>query len=747
MPSSNVSWGIDIGSAGVKALKLERDGDSVRVTDFVVVPHKKVLSTPDIDPNEAVRLSLGTLMGQYGEDMRGANIVASVAGNSAFARFAKLPPVEPKNVENVVKFEAAQQIPFPIEDVEWDYQLFSSDDSPEVEVGIFAMTRDKVQEKLALWGDAGLSPNAITISPIAAFNAIAFDLGFTPETPGTIILDIGTSSSDLIITERGRVWVRTFPLGGHNFTEAIAEKFQLSYSKAEKLKAEADSSKYKKHVFQALKPILSDLVQDVQRSISYYQDTHPDAKLERLIGIGSTFKLFALRKLLSQQLGIEVFRFERFKQISVDGAGAGDFEAASINLVTAYGLALQGLGETPISANLMPTTVLRESSWKRKTPYFVTAAAILLAAGGVSFVRPFMQSAGIQSASDNREVQEANRIGSQLKNAWETVRNDNQLQTTPINFAQLVDNRGLLTLVNRDVAEMLARARASAGSNEPTQGFIVANLSTDYIAPGQPMTLASSGGGGRPPSGPGGPGGGFGGGGFGGGGSGGGSSGGGGNADAPTAGEFGAVRVSITIETQNQGGLPFFDRTIIAWLRANAERDGVPFSIAVFPNPDEVLRSTRAPSQPAGRPDRPGGGGGPAGGGGPTGGGGFGGPAGGGGGFGGPAGGGGAPSGPAGGGGFGGGGVPPAGPGGGGRPGGGGAGGGNPTDADAIAPLPAPRQRFTGEDQISSYTFSWILNLKDRREGADANNQNDGDSGDDMASGTTPGQPARPEGA
>mgnify|MGYP004448808717 CR=1 FL=1 len=745
MPSSNVSWGIDIGSAGVKALKLERDGDSVRVTDFVVVPHKKVLSTPDIDPNEAVRLSLGTLMGQYGEDMRGATIVASVAGNSAFARFAKLPPVEPKNVENVVKFEAAQQIPFPIEDVEWDYQLFSSDDSPEVEVGIFAMTREKVQEKLALWGDAGLSPNAITISPIAAFNAIAFDLGFTPDTAGTIILDIGTTSSDLIITERGRVWVRTFPLGGHNFTEAIAEKFQLSYSKAEKLKAEADSSKYKKHVFQALKPVLSDLVQDVQRSISYYQDTHPDAKLERLIGIGSTFKLFALRKLLSQQLGIEVFRFERFKQISVDGAGAADFEAASINLVTAYGLALQGLGQTPISANLMPTTVLRESSWKRKTPYFVTAAAILLAAGGVSFLRPFVQNAGITSATANSDVQEAQRIGNQLKSAWETVRNDNQLETSPINFAQLVDNRGLLTLINRDVARMLADAQDEAGSAEPAQGFIVANLSTDYIAPGQPMTLGNSGGGGRPPSGPGG--GGFGGGGFGGGGgapsgpSGGG--GGGANADATQAGEFGAVRVSITIETQNQGGLPFFDRTIIAWLRANAERDTVPFSIAVFPNPDEVLRSTRTPSQPAGRPDRPGGGG-PAGGGGPTGGGGFGGggapsgPAGGGG-----FGGGGAPSGPAGGGGGfgGGGGAPPAGP------GGGGAGGGNPTDADRIAPLPAPRQRFTGEEQISSYTFSWVLNLKDRREGADANDQNDGDSGDDMASGTTPGQPARPEGA
>src|SRR5690606_16956527 len=88
------------------------------------------------------------------------------------------------------------------------------------------------------------------------------------------------------------------------------------------------------------------------------------------------------------------------------------------------------------------------------------------------------------------------------------------------------------------------------------------------------------------------------------GGLGGGAPGGGGQpgGDAPQAGEFGAIRVSITIETQNPGGLPFFDRSIIAWLRDNAERESVPFTIAVLPNPDEVLRATRRPDQPAGRP-------------------------------------------------------------------------------------------------------------------------------------------------
>ena len=64
--------------------------------------------------------------------------------SATFARFVKLPPVEPKKVPEIVKFEAIQQIPFPLDDVEWSYQLFQAPDSPDVEVGILAMRKELV---------------------------------------------------------------------------------------------------------------------------------------------------------------------------------------------------------------------------------------------------------------------------------------------------------------------------------------------------------------------------------------------------------------------------------------------------------------------------------------------------------------------------------------------------------------------------------------------------------------------------
>src|SRR5690606_37028047 len=157
MAASNTSWGIEVGAGAIKALKLVARGDTFEVAEFAVVPHKKVRSTPDLDQDEAVRMALGALANHY--DLSKATVVMSVPGHSAFARFAKLPPVEPKKVPQIVRFEAQQQIPFPLEEVEWDYQTFRSPNSPDVEAGIFAITKQRINERLGVWQDVGITPD------------------------------------------------------------------------------------------------------------------------------------------------------------------------------------------------------------------------------------------------------------------------------------------------------------------------------------------------------------------------------------------------------------------------------------------------------------------------------------------------------------------------------------------------------------------------------------------------------------
>ncbi len=451
MAHPSAAWGIEIGQYAIKAVRLERDGDDAVVSDFVVVPHRKVLTTPDINPEEVTRLSLGQLISQ--KNLEGEHLVISVPGHSAFARFAKLPPVEPKNLPDIVKFEAVQQIPFPIEQVEWDYEAFVAPDSPEVEVGIFAITRERVNERLDVYGEVGLSPECLTLGPVALFNAMFFDRGLAEDKRPLVFIDVGTQATDVIIAEGSKCWIRTFPLGGHHFTEAVAEAFKIAYGKAERLKLEAASSKYAKQIMQAMRPVFADLLQELQRSLSFASQSGDAAEM---IGIGSTFKIPGLRKFIGQQLQVNVSRLDEFQRISVTGREAASFAENCVNMASAYGLALQGIGMAQIDINLVPTSVLREQLWHAKTRWFVTAAGIIIAGSAITLLGPFLEDRKMSGDGPPSSVTQVIDRGERLKREYSQAEQQGRIGTEAANLVSLLDYRDVWPYLVNDAADALA---------------------------------------------------------------------------------------------------------------------------------------------------------------------------------------------------------------------------------------------------------------------------------------------------
>ncbi|MAB82900.1 MAG: hypothetical protein CMJ24_05625 [Phycisphaerae bacterium] len=580
MASQHSAWGIEIGAYAVKAIRLDRNGDDVSVSDFAYIPHKKVLSSPDSDQREVIRLSLGQFISE--KKLEGEHLVMSIPGHSSFARFAKLPPVEPKKVPDIVKFEAVQQIPFPIEEVEWDYQTFVADDSPEVEVGIFAVTREKIQERLDLYSEVGMSPEVMTLSPVSVYNAMAWDHNLAKREEPVVYIDIGTYATDVIIAEAGRCWIRTFPLGGTHFTEAIAESFKLKYSKAERLKLEASSSRYTKQIMQAMRPIFSDLLQDLQRSLGYFSSVHRDANLETMVGLGSTFKIPGLRKFIGQQLQVNVSRLDEFKKISVSGREAAAFAEYNVNMATAYGLALQGIDMSPINANLVPVPVLREQMWHRKTRWFVGAAALAVAAGAVTFYRPLVDSAKI-SADPPSEVRQVISRGEQLKKEYETARSRAVVNQEAAALQDLFMYRNVWPWLVQDSARSVLSADPQpvlSGSDleavmnlspEDRRLVEIVDLSGEYVGPAET--------GGRP-----------------------------------------RIRVTMQLELTRSRPIEFINETVADWLRTNGEPEGdradAPYRILVdtvntnaASMSERMAGETKDQPSPGGRGGAPGGGG------------------------------------------------------------------------------------------------------------------------------------------
>src|SRR5712692_8629546 len=113
-------WGIDLGQCALKAIRLEEMDRQIKATAFDYIEHPKILSQPDADPDQLTREALEKFLSR--NDLKGDTVAISVPGQSGLARFVKLPPVDEKKIPDIVRFEAKQQIPFPLNEVVWGYQ-------------------------------------------------------------------------------------------------------------------------------------------------------------------------------------------------------------------------------------------------------------------------------------------------------------------------------------------------------------------------------------------------------------------------------------------------------------------------------------------------------------------------------------------------------------------------------------------------------------------------------------------------
>jgi type IV pilus assembly protein PilM len=399
MAGSNAVWGIDIGQCALKALRCrphEKDDNRIVVEAFDYIEYPKILSQPEANRDELIREALEQFRSR--NEVAGDRVAISVPGQSGLARFIKLPPVEAKKIPDIVKYEARQQIPFALDDVVWDYQPLAGGSvdegyALETEVGIFAMKRDQVAKALKPLEDANVEVDLIQLAPLAIYNFVCFDQLSNLESydrsnppPSKVVLSLGTDTTDLVITDGFRVWQRSIPIGGNHFTKALTKELKLTFAKAEHLKRNAMKAENPKLVFQAMRPVFSDLVAEIQRSIGFFTSNNRTAKLGNVIALGNPMKLPGLQRFLSQNLDQEVVALEQFAAL-VGGSvtAAPQFKENQLTFGVAYGLCVQALDKSQLRTNLLPQEIITKRLVRAKKPWAVAAAALLLSGMAVNY--------------------------------------------------------------------------------------------------------------------------------------------------------------------------------------------------------------------------------------------------------------------------------------------------------------------------------------------------------------------------
>jgi type IV pilus assembly protein PilM len=432
-------WGIDLGQCALKAIRLEEVDGQIKATAFDYIEHPKILSQPDADPDQLTREALEKFLSR--NDLKGDTVAISVPGQSGLARFVKLPPVDEKKIPDIVRFEAKQQIPFPLEEVVWAFQRLGSGMVTDnmvldAEIGLFAMKRDMVNRYLQHFKDVNVEVHYIQMAPLALCNFLAHDLlgkGQMKEAAGdeeeektsgdkscVVALDIGADNSNLVITDGEKIiWQRPIPLGGNHFTRALTKDLKLTFAKAEHLKRNAVKSPDLKKILAALKPVLNDFVSEVQRSLGYFTNTHRDANIMFMVGLGNAFRLPGLQKYLQEKLQLEVRKLQKIERLQGEESvtEAPQYVENVLSFAVAHGLALQGLNATRVHTNLLPPEISQQRFIRAKKPWAVAAAAVLLL-----LAPPLLIGyAANQSAWTNKQVVDAR---AKLKTAKDAAAKD-----------------------------------------------------------------------------------------------------------------------------------------------------------------------------------------------------------------------------------------------------------------------------------------------------------------------------------
>ncbi len=345
------------------------------------------------NPAEAMRQAqITTALREMLEEMglKTANVNYAVPAQLVFARFVKLPAVDEEKIDRIIAFEAQQNVPFPIDEVVWDYQLVGGGGDEQLQVVLVAIKSDLLEGINAAVQAAGLRPRIIGLTTSALYNAFRYN--YSDVGDSSLLVDIGARTTNLIFIESGRIFSRSVPIGGSSVTSAVAKEFEESFSLAEARKKDGGfvslGGAYAEptdpdvaRMSKLIRSTMTRLHAEIMRSISHYRSQQQGTAPARIYLCGGSSSIPYMREFFQEKLQVPIEFFNPLRNVAVaPEVDAGQIAKSAHLMGEVVGLALRTVASCPMEVNLRPATVVRAQEIERRRPFLVAAAACLILA-------------------------------------------------------------------------------------------------------------------------------------------------------------------------------------------------------------------------------------------------------------------------------------------------------------------------------------------------------------------------------
>jgi type IV pilus assembly protein PilM len=438
MAANNRIYSLNLGSQTVRFAEFRSDGRGGLV--LRAYRTAELLADPAADATHIGQAALAVREVVSAIKAGGKSVNYAIPAQSVFTRFVKLPSVGEEKVDQIVQFEAQQNVPFPIEEVVWDYQLVASSEAEKFEVVLVAIKSDILEELNGAVEGAGVRAGVVDVAPMALYNAFRYnysDLGGS-----SLVVDIGARTTNLLFVESKKVFSRSIPIGGNTITAAIAKDFDEPFAAAEERKkrqglvsmggAYAEPTDHEvARVSKMVRNTMTRLHSEISRSISFYRSQQGGSQPERVFLCGGGVAMPYTREFFSEKLALPIEFFNPLRNVAIaSGVDAETVGRDAHLLGELVGLGLRSVSECPMELNLRPPSVVRKQEMAARVPYLLMAGAcLLLTMGGwwlfyvsastatAKVLKPLKEKvAGLQSFEDK-----FTRIRSEIKTKQDTI--------------------------------------------------------------------------------------------------------------------------------------------------------------------------------------------------------------------------------------------------------------------------------------------------------------------------------------
>lgn len=352
---STDAFGLDLSDLSIKVVQLGNNGIADHIQGFGSVPLPLgAVQDGEIKNKQQVVQAITKVLGTATpKKITSKKVICSLPETKAFLRIITIPQMEKSEAHEAIKWEMEATIPMPLDQVYYDWQILDerfSKEKNKMSVLVCAVSKSTIDTVLETLIEAGLEPIGLEIESIAQLRSLVDE---KDDKKTVLLVDIGDRRTSFVIANGGiPSFTSSLPISGNALTDAIAKAMNIPFDEAEKTKFQYGiGSDFKNDaIYKAVRPVLENMVTEVQRSIEFYlSGLQYSANIDTVVLCGGGANTKGIVPYFSKRLEREIELANPWTNVRIGKSIPVIEKAVAAQYATAIGLALKGLHYEDIS--------------------------------------------------------------------------------------------------------------------------------------------------------------------------------------------------------------------------------------------------------------------------------------------------------------------------------------------------------------------------------------------------------------